>query len=398
MSDNNFEAIKDESKRINGLIEEGTDEALGLALTLCENPAYADNMPIQSQRVTILIKFNRLDEALSICEKNPDHVALHSQKITILSLQRRRSEALDLCDDPRFVDNPQIVCQKITLLAKEHKIEEALSLSEDPRLADNLNIASERIGILIRTRNYNRAIILCNNPAYCEFLPIVSQKVTILIALNLLDVALKICENPKYAEYLPIVSQRITILVMLGRIDEALTLCDAPENRNYPPILSQKIAILKDCECYNEALDLCYSASIYDPVFKTQIVSILMSIIDKICNDGILDEEDIPAFGAKGWQQVILMAAFYEQNKYPQNMVIKYFQRQQALYQNNDTMQAILSTLIARAKSKTRALDKNVYKKLLSTEMVEPNITSEKEHLINIANSFDINPNGELKK
>lgn len=73
----------------------------------------SDNPKAQSQIITILVKLNRFDEALKICEEHLNNEQMQSQRVTILIKLGRLKEALKICEEHLTYEPIQSQKQKI---------------------------------------------------------------------------------------------------------------------------------------------------------------------------------------------------------------------------------------------------------------------------------------------
>ena len=113
---------------------------------------------MQSQKIAILLKQNKIDEALEICDKFQKNEQIQSQKIKILQKQNKIDEALGICD--KFQKNEQIQSQKITILMKQNKIDEALEICD--KFQKNEVIQSQKITILQKQNKIDESLEICH--------------------------------------------------------------------------------------------------------------------------------------------------------------------------------------------------------------------------------------------
>ena len=138
-----------------------------------------------------------------------------------------------------------IQSQRITILTKLERLEEALILSSQERFQNVMNIQSQRLNILIKLERFEEALILSNDKRFQNYFPIQSQRITILMKLGRLEEALALSSEKRFQDYIYIQSQRITILTKLGRLEEALTLSNQKRFQNNEFIQEQRQHILK---------------------------------------------------------------------------------------------------------------------------------------------------------
>ena len=212
-----------------------------------------------SQEIKMLIKKNRLNEALERCKEEycKYNLYIQSQKIAILMRQGKLTKALDECNKEYCKHNLYIQSQKIAILMRQEELTKALDECNKEYCEQNLSIQSQKIAILMQQGELTKALNECKKE-YCKYdLPIHSQKIAILMKQGELEEALEEC-NKKYCKYnLPIQSQKIAILMQQGELEAALDECKEEYCKQNLPIQSQKIAILMKQRRLNKALAEC---------------------------------------------------------------------------------------------------------------------------------------------
>ena len=170
--------IRTENVKILKGTKELKQERLGETLKLSSDPRFQDNLPIQSQRLTILIKQGKLNEALALSNdpRFQNDFLIQSQRLTILMKQGKLDEALALSSEPRFQDYFVIQTQK-------EKIKRMLAIKNVDPMFLNKNLNNEIDNLLKRvyqaeTEHYSQIIETILNSSVKEW-----QKVVLTIAL-----------------------------------------------------------------------------------------------------------------------------------------------------------------------------------------------------------------------
>ena len=233
-----WQKIKEDSKLIKKLIsEERYDEALEITK---KNP---NNIPIQSQSMTIYIKIREYEKAMKIAQKFPNDAPIQSQLITIYTRKGEYEKAMEIAQ--KFPNYAPIQSQLITIYTIKSKYEKAMEIAQK----------------------------------FPNYAPIQSQLITIYTRKGEYEKAIEIAQ--KFPNYAQIQSQLITIYTIKGKYEKAMEI--AQKFPNDPPIQSQLITIYTRKDEYEKAIEIAKKFS-EDNIIQNQL---------KTINEEKIEEEKI---------------------------------------------------------------------------------------------------------
>ena len=204
-----WQKIKEDSKLIKKLIsEERYDEALEITK---KNP---NNIPIQSQSMTIYIKIREYEKAMKIAQKFPNDAPIQSQLMTIYTRKREYGKAMEIAQ--KFQNYAPIQSQLITGYIKIRKYEKAMEIAQ--KFPNDAPIQSQLITIYTRKGEYEKAIEMAQK--FPNDASIQSQLITIYTRKSEYEKAMEIAQ--KFPNDPPIQSQLITIYTRKDEYEKAI--------------------------------------------------------------------------------------------------------------------------------------------------------------------------------
>ncbi|MBE6147195.1 MAG: hypothetical protein E7168_02545 [Firmicutes bacterium] len=293
---------KTELKILKELIEQNK---LGQALEFSEKCSKDDEV-IQSHRISLLIKFNRLKDALKLsdnCWMRFHNLVFLSQKISVLTKMNRLKEAYNLCELEEAKHYFSIQSQKILILKKQKKFKEALELCDTSEFKDKDTIQTQKIMLLMDLNRMNEAFELCNSLYEKDNEAFLLSKITVLKRMGRLEEALEICSQDCYEKNMYIQSERIKILVQMDRIGAAFKLCDkyAPKSGKIKKLRYKLIRLCQNTDYY------------FEDVKNSNTTELVSNLLTRIyCDDLSLEELESRQEELLEWQYFILKVAYYE--------------------------------------------------------------------------------------
>ncbi len=144
-----WQKIKEDSKLIKELIsEERYDEALEIT------KKYPNNIPIQSQLMTIYTKKGEYEKAMEIAQQFPTNAPIQSQLMTIYTKKGEYKKAMEIAQ--QFPTNAPIQSQLMTVYTRKDEYEKAMEIAQ--QFPTNAPIQSQLMTVYIKIREYDKAL------------------------------------------------------------------------------------------------------------------------------------------------------------------------------------------------------------------------------------------------
>ncbi len=226
---------------------------LALALDLCSNPIYDNDVSIQHQKMELLCMQKRYQEAVQIGER-PDFIDEMSIQLKLIEAYmgiKEYEKAKDICLRPEFV-NHQGFAQKYERIKKDlfringTKVKVTSNnfqdyIKEVERLikeANNSKNPQKKRQLLWKAQGY------CTNKAFKNDAEAALYLIKILIMLNDYDQAWQIINDERYIDNIDFFLQKVIFLTNLKKYDEAILLIDNSIFKDDPQVINRRQSII----------------------------------------------------------------------------------------------------------------------------------------------------------
>ena len=236
-----WQKIKEDSKLIKKLIsEERYDEALEIT------KKYPNNIPIQSQLMTIYTKKGEYEKAMEIVQNFPTNAPIQGQLMMIYMKKGEYTKAIEIAQN--FPTNAPIQSQLMTVHIKIREYEKAMEIAQN--FLDYAPIQGQLMMIYMKKNEYTEAIEIAQN--FPTNAPIQGQLMTVYIKTREYEKAMEIAQN--FPTNAPIQGQLMMIYMKKGEYTKAIEIAQKfPTNA---PIQSQLMTVYIKIREYEKVMEI----------------------------------------------------------------------------------------------------------------------------------------------